>query len=452
MRDPYSHRSVRRIAVPMIVSSITAPLLGMVDTAVMGHLDDAIYLAAVAAGAAIFSVLFMGMNFLRMGTTGITAQAYGAGDNDTIRTSLGQPILAALCLSGIIIAIREPLLDSALWMLSPGAEVSQHTQTYFTIRVWSAPFSLVNFVLIGWLIGMQNARGPLIIMLVINLTNIVLDLVFVLLLGMTVNGVALATLISEIGGVIVAALFVRARLASYPGQWVRSKFIAPANYRRLFDVNASLFLRTMALMFVFAFITARGARMGTVILATNALLMNFQLFQSYALDGIAYAAEALVGKAVGSHDREGIRNAVRRTLQWSLIFAGVLCIVYAVAGQLIIAMLTNIDDLRITAREFLPWLVISPLISVWSFLYDGVYVGATRTKEMMLIMVGSTVFVFLPTWFVTIPYGNHGLWLAFTAFMLARGIGMHVWFRRMINRSELAPNQRGAAKPENTDA
>jgi len=452
MQDPYSHKAVRRIALPMIVSSITTPLLGMVDTAVMGHLDDAAFLGAVAAGAMIFSVLFMGLNFLRMGTTGITAQAFGAGDNETIRTALGQPVLTALVLAMVIIALQRPLLDTALWILSPSNDVSHLTHTYFEIRIWSAPASLINYVLMGWLIGMQNARGPLVIMLVINLMNVVLDLVFVLLLGMTVDGVALATLISELSGIVIATLFVRNELASRPGQWIRSAFIDPANYRRLFDVNASLFLRTMALMFVFAFITARGARMGDIILATNALLMNFQLFQAYALDGIAYAAEALVGKAVGGRDREGVRSAVRRTLQWSLVFAVLFCIVYAIAGQMIIAMLTSIDNLRITAREFLPWLIISPLISVWSFLYDGVFVGATRTKEMMLIMVGSTVLVFLPTWFGTISLGNHGLWLAFTAFMLVRGISMHVWFRRMINGPELALDKPAAEKPGNADA
>lgn len=441
MRDSYSHKAVWRIALPMIVSSITAPLLGMVDTAVMGHLDDAVYLAAVAAGATIFSVLFMGLNFLRMGTTGITAQAFGAGDNESIRTALGQPVLTALVLAAGIVALQRPLLDAALWILSPGTDVSRLTQTYFELRVWSAPASLVNYALIGWLIGMQNARGPLAIMLVINLTNVVLDLVFVLLFGMTVDGVALATLIAELCGIAIAVMFVRHELASRPGQWTRSEFMDLVNYRRLFDVNASLFLRTMALMFVFAFITARGARMGDIILATNALLMNFQLFQSHALDGIAYAAEALVGKAVGGRDRAGVRRAVRRTLQWSLIFAVLFCIAYAVAGQLIIALLTSIDNLRISAREFLPWLIISPLISVWSFLYDGVYVGATRTREMMVIMVGSTVLVFLPIWFATSSLGNHGLWLAFTAFMLARGIGMHFWFRRMINEPVLSPDE-----------
>jgi MATE family multidrug resistance protein len=289
-------------------------------------------------------------------------------------------------------------------------------------------------------------------MLVINLTNAALDLVFVLLLDMTVDGVALATLIAELCGIVVATLFVRSELASRPGHWNRIEFTVLAKYKRLFDVNVNLFLRTMALMFVFAFITAQGARMGDVILATNALLMNFQLLQAYALDGVAYAAEALVGKAVGGRDHNGVRLAVRRTLQWSLIFAALFCIAYLFAGQLIISMLTSIDTLRITAREFLPWLIISPLISVWSFLYDGVYVGATRSKEMMVIMVGSTALVFLPIWFGASSLGNHGLWLAFTAFMLARGIGMHVWFRRMINGPEFALDKPITELPGHTDA
>lgn len=452
MRDPYSHKAVRSIAVPMILSSITTPLLGMVDTAVMGHLDDAVYLGSVAAGATIFSILFMGLNFLRMGTTGITAQAFGAGDRDTVRTALGQPVLTALVLAAIIIALQAPLIDTALWLLSPSTDIGRLARTYFNLRVWGAPASLVNFALMGWLIGMQNARGPLVIMLVINVTNAVLDLIFVLLLGMTVDGVALATLIAELCGIVVAVLFVRSELESHPGEWRRTEFLNLANYRRLFDVNASLFLRTMALMFVFAFITAQGARMGDVILATNALLMNFQLFLSFALDGIAYAAEALVGKAVGARDRDGLRRAVRRTLQWSLIFASLFCLIYAVAGPIIIAMLTSIDDLRTTAVKYLPWLIVSPLISVWSFLYDGVYVGATRTKEMMFIMVGSTVFIFLPTWFGTQSLGNHGLWLAFTAFMLVRGISMHVWFRRMIGGPVLALTTPANKTPGNIDA
>lgn len=440
MSDAYSHNAVWRIAAPMIISSVTVPLLGMVDTAVMGHLEDPIFLAAVAVGATIFSVLFMGLNFLRMGTTGITAQGFGARDNDTVREALGQSVITALILAAIIVVVQPLLAGTALALLSPSEQVATLTLDYFRIRVWSAPASLCNFVLIGWLIGMQNARGPLAIMLVTNLINIVLDLAFVVWLGMDVDGVALATLIAEFCGLATGVVIVRAELARHPGSGTPIRLFVLARYRRLFDVNASLFVRTMALMFVFAFVTAQGARMGDIILAVNALLMNFQLFLAYALDGIAYSAEALVGKAIGGRDRDGMLLAVRRTLQWSLLFASGFCAFYLVAGGWIIDLMSDIETLRATARDYLPWLIISPLISVWSFLYDGVFVGATRSKEMMFIMVGSLLFVFLPTWFGFAQFGNHGLWLAFTLFMAARGAGMHFWFKRLVNSDTLIAN------------
>ena len=437
MSDAYSHKAVWQIATPMIISSVTVPLLGMVDTVVMGHLDESAYLAGVAVGATIFSVLFMGLNFLRMGTTGITAQGFGAGDNDRVREALGQSVITALTLAAIIILFGPALINVALVALSPSTPVAVLAETYFNTRVWSAPASLCNFVLIGWLIGMQNARGPLAMMLTTNSINIALDLLFVVTLGMDVDGVALATLIAEACGLAVGTFFVRAELARHPGSGVAIKLFVLSRYRRLFDVNAHLFLRTMALMFVFAFITAQGARMGDVILAVNALLMNFQLFLSYALDGIAYAAEALVGKAIGRRDRAGLLLAVRRTLHWSLLFATAFCGIYLVAGEAIIDLMSDIDDLRATARAYLPWLIISPLISVWSFLYDGVFVGATRSREMMVIMVGSMLFVFLPTWFAFSTLANHGLWLAFTLFMAARGVGMHFWFKHLTNNQQL---------------
>jgi MATE family multidrug resistance protein len=414
----------------MIISSVTVPLLGMVDTAVMGHLPESYYLGAVAAGATIFSVLFMGLNFLRMGTTGVTAQGYGAGDNAVVREVLGQSLFTAMLLSTLMIALQQPIIDLAIKLLSPSFEVGVYTRQYFLIRIWSAPASLGNFVLIGWLLGMQNARGPLAIMLIINLTNIALDLVLVLVVGMTVNGVALATLVAELAGFATGVIYVRAELAGHPGSWAQTRLLEPARYKRLLNINANLLLRTMSLMFVFAFITAQGARMGDVILAVNALLMNFQLFLSYALDGIAYSAEALVGKATGSGDRRGMLLAVKRTLQWSLLFSGLFCLAYLLTGEYVIDLLTNIDSIRLAARDYLPWLIIAPLISVWSFLYDGVFVGATRSREMMLVMAGSMLIIFLPTWLLSRPLGNHGLWLAFTMFMAGRGVGMHILFRR----------------------
>jgi MATE family multidrug resistance protein len=327
-------------------------------------------------------------------------------------------------------------------LLSPSQQVAHFTREYFNVRVLSAPASLCNFVLIGWLLGMQNARGPLLMLLTVNVTNIVLDLVFVLLLGMTVRGVALATLIAELVGTITGLYFVRNELLRHPGTWAELNLLDLARYRRLFQINAALLFRTMSLMFVFVFITAQGARMGDLILAVNALLMNFQLFLSYALDGVAHSAEALVGKAVGAGDRSGLLLVVRRTLYWSLLFSLGFLVVYLIAGQNIIDLLTDIDSIRITAYEYLPWLIVSPIISVWSFLYDGVYVGATRSKEMMLVMAGSAFFVFLPTWFLFDSLGNHGLWLAFTLFMAARGVGMHTWFRHITARHPEWPDGR----------
>ncbi len=444
MNSGYGHREIWRIAAPMILSAVTTPLLGMVDTAVVGHLEAPYYLGAVAAGATIFTVLFMGLNFLRMGTTGITAQAYGADDNDRLREALGQASLTGLALAVLLIALQAPLLSAALWLLSPSAEVAANAAAYFEIRIWSAPASLLNFVLIGWLLGMQNARGPLAMMLSTNLTNIALDLLFVVGLGLAVRGVALATLIAELVGLAVGTAFVGAELRSRPGDWTRVRLLRRAAYRRLFDVNVALFFRTMALMFVFSFITAQGARMGDVILAANAVLMNLQFFLSYALDGVAHAAEALVGKAVGARDRAGLLTAVRRTLSWSLLLAAGFSISYLVAGSAIVDLLTDLPRVRAAAREYLPWLIVSPLISVWSFLYDGVYVGATRSREMMLVMLGSAVLLFLPAWFAFQGLGNHALWLAFTLFMAGRAVGMHGWFRHLAGSGAFVTRELGS--------
>ncbi len=275
--------------------------------------------------------------------------------------------------------------------------------------MWSAPASLLNFVLIGWLLGMQNARGPLAMVLTINTVNIVLDLGFVVGLGWRVEGVATATLIAELAGLVVGSLFARRELRERRGDWSTIRLGDPRRYARLFDVNGNLFLRTMALMFVFAFITARGARLGDEFLAANAVLMNFQLLLSYALDGMAHAAEALVGRAAGARDRAGLLRAVARTLRWSVGMAAIFTLIYLAAGTRLIDLLTGIDAVRDLARTYLPWLIVLPLISVWSFLYDGVYVGITRSREMMLVMVGSAAFLFLPTWYLFADLGNQAL-------------------------------------------
>ena len=420
----------------MIVSSVSVPLVGLVGTGVLGHLDDEIYLAAVAAAVQVFSVLFVGCNFLRMGTTGITAQAHGALCRDAsagtaIRQSLGEAVIMALVLGLLIVVLQVPIRNAAFGVIGADPGVTGYGFQYFDIRVWSAPATLFNFVALGWLLGMQNARGPLAITLVLNLTNVALDLWFVLGLGLKVRGVATGALLAELAGTAMAVWLLRRELQRHPGSWSGTRLLDVSSYRALLRVNGNLFMRTLALMFTFAFVTVQGARMGSVFLAANALLMNFQWLTAYALDGIANAAEALVGKAVGAREHAGMLRAIRRTLAWSLAFGALFSLVFWVAGPSIVRTLTSLPDVRATALEYLPWMTLLPLISVWSFFYDGVYVGATLSREMRVVMTASAFLIFVPAWFLTRDLGNHGLWLSFTAFMLVRGLAMHLWFIRL---------------------
>jgi MATE family multidrug resistance protein len=425
-----TNQDMWRIAAPMILSNISVPLLGMVDTGVTGHLESSAYLGAVAIGGTIFTFLYMSMNFLRMGTTGIAAQSYGAADNDGLRVSLGQALIVSLAIACAILLLHVPLGRFAIGLLGGDAETQQHATTYFSIRVWSAPGTLANYALIGWFLGLQNARVPLLIFLTINITNIVLDLLFVIVFGMKVDGVALASVIAEYSGLLVGGAFAISALRSHEGQWPLARLTNLSAYRAFFSVNASLFVRSMALMFTFAFVTAQGARLGPAILAANAVLLNFQNLTSLGLDGLAHAAEAMVGKAVGQKNKDALQHTVRLTLKWSLIFAVGFTVTYLIAGPFIVRLLTDLPDVRKTAMVYLPWLIVSPVISVWCFLYDGVYVGMTRAREMRNIMVFSTFAVFLPAWYVTQSFGNHGLWFAFMLFFASRGIGMHVVYKK----------------------
>lgn len=404
----------------------------MVDTGVTGHLDNAAYLGAVAIGATIFGVLYTGVNFLRMGTTGITAQRYGADDYDGLRVSLGQAVIVALLIALSLIALHVPIGAISMSLIGAEPDVQAFAIEYFSIRIWSAPATLASYVLIGWFIGLQNSRVPLIIVLTINIINILLDLFFVLGLQMKVDGVALASVIAEYSGVTVGLVFAARELHRHPGYWRIDKLMRIREYAAFFSVNGHLFVRTIALVSTFAFITAQSARLGGLVLAANAVLLNLQTLTSFALDGVAHAAEALVGKAIGEHRRAALQEAVRLTLRWSFIFALCFCLAYALLGPLLIRTLTDLDDVREVSLRYLPWLVVSPIISVWSFLYDGVFVGATRAREMRDIMLISAILVFLPAWYLLQGLGNDGLWLAFTLFMASRGIGMHIVYRRTV--------------------
>ncbi|MEM6640409.1 MAG: MATE family efflux transporter [Pseudomonadota bacterium] len=429
--DRYTHRRILAIAGPMIASNITVPLLGIVDTAVVGHLDSPHYLAAVAVGATLFSFVFYSFNFLRMGTTGVAAQAAGHSDTDGVRGVLLQSAVIALCIAALMLALQAWILDLGLALIKPDAAVAASTAAYFSIRIWAAPAALLNFALMGWFIGLQKARAPLAVMLVVNVTNIGLDLLFVLGFEMDVRGVALASLCAEYSGLVFALWLAHRSLAAWPSTASWRDLLQADRLRRLVSVNQHLLVRSLSLMFSFALFTALGARQGSLILAANAVLLTFQNLTSYALDGFANAAEALIGHAVGAKDKRGLDRAWRRTLAWSAGIGVVIALIYAVGGVWLIERMTDLPEVRRTAVVYLPWLVLLPLTSTWCFFYDGVFVGATMARQMRNTMLIATFLCFVPLAFGLLsPLQNHGLWLALNIFMLARATGQHVLWRR----------------------
>lgn len=416
----------------MILSNVSVPLLGMVDTGVTGHLDDAAYLGAVAVGSAMFGFMFIAFNFLRMGTTGLAAQQFGREDYSGLRSTLGQAVIAALGIAALMLIGQGPIGSIGLGLIGADENVLAPARDYFFVRVWSAPATLVNYALVGWFIGLQNTRVPLLIVVATNLINIGLDLLFVLVLGMKVAGVAAASVIAETSGMLLGFYFVFRELERHEGAWQIEALLKPARYRAFFAINANLFVRTVTLVSTFTFITAQGARLGGLILAANAILMNLQNLVSFVLDALAHSAEALIGKSIGQGSTRAVEKSVAVTLKWSFLMAVGASVLIAVGGPLIVRLLTDLPEVRKVALTYLPWMIASPVISVWAFLYDGVFVGATRAKEMRNMMLASALVVFLPAWYLLQPFGNHGLWLSFTLFMAARGGFMYWAYRQRV--------------------
>lgn len=408
----------------MILSSLSIPLLGVVDTAVMGHLESEHYLAAVAVGAILFNFIYMGMNFLRMGTTGLIAQAFGQNDHTEVRTLFSQAIIVAVSLALTLLLIQKPLSLTLHW-IQASPIVTETAIKYFHWRIWSAPAVLANFVLIGWFLGMQSGKGPMLMLFTTNSINIILDIVFVTQMGMDVDGVALASVIAEFCGLFVGLIYLSKILKQHHGEWLKQKIFELNKLKRFFTVNSHILVRTFALMISFAFFTAQGARFGDSILAANAVLINFQAILAYGLDGFAHAAEALVGRATGEKNAKGLRKAMKIAFQWSAGIAVMFTIVFLLFGTQIIGLLTNIEHIKVLAIEYLPWLIISPIISVWCFTYDGIFIGATKTKEMMLNMLAATFLIFIPMVYLLRVFGNHGLWAAFMLFLIARALFLH---------------------------
>ncbi len=420
------HRQVLWLAIPMVLSNITIPLLGLVDAAVIGHLEHAWYLGGVALGSTVISVTFWLLGFLRMSTTGLTAQAFGADNRAGLARVWLQGMLMAFGFAAVFLLLHRFIADGVFGFSSASAEVKLYAQQYFVIRAWSAPASLVNFVLLGWLLGTQNSRAPMWMVIITNVVNIVLDLLFVLGLGWKVQGVALASVIADYSGMgfglwCVWRYWLQHQLPP-PLALLRESTQGLSRFVRL---NRDIFLRSLCLQAAFSFMTFQGAAFGDQTVAANAVLMSFLMMISYGMDGFAYAMEAMVGKAIGAKSETQLKAAMIGSAFWSVIICLLLTLAFGWYGSALIRLITDISAVQQTAQVYLPWLVAMPLTSMWCFLLDGIFIGATKGREMR-----NSMFVAACTFFVVFYgfafWGNHALWLAMLSFMAMRGLSLGI--------------------------
>lgn len=422
------HPKIWALAWPMLLSNITAPLLGLVDTAVVGHLPDPAYLAAVALGSNFFMFLYFSFNFLRMSTTGLASQSAGAGDNALV--VLARAGMLALAIGLGLILVSAPLRELGLTLLGGNDNIQALARQYIDIRILGAPAALANFALIGFSIGLHNTRVPLVMTVTMHSTNAGLDFLLVPVMGLDVEGVALASLASEWLGLGVGVFLLRGKIRDGLRRWPADAMKQLEPLLQLLSVNRDIFLRTLALLSVFFFFTAQGARLGETVLAANAVLITFMLVLSNALDGFANAAEALVGDAHGRGDNTGMDRAVAATGLWSAGLAVLMMLGFLVGGAALIRLLTDIPEVRATAISYLPWMLLLPLTATGCFWLDGVFVGATLARGMRNAMLVATLLCFFPVWWLTRDLGNHGLWLSLNALMLARTLLMGALWHR----------------------
>jgi multidrug resistance protein, MATE family len=436
-----THRAVLAIAVPVMISNVSTPLIGIVDTAVVGHYPNPLYIGAVAVASLIFSFIFWAFGFLRMGTTGLTAQALGAGDNDELADGLGRALLIAAGAGLCLIVLQWPIREIAFRLLGASPEVERLARGFFAVRIWSAPAALANYALLGWFIGLGRTDIGLVLQLILNLTNMALDVTFVWGLGWDVRGVAFGTTLAEYiaagSGLAIALWHLRRRIG---GHWTLQRMLAPARLKRIFLVNGDIMIRSLSLMAVFVWFTSQGARQGDAILAGNSILMQFVTSCAFFLDGLAFAAEALVGRAVGAALRDGLRAAARMTTFWAVGVAVLLALVLALCGPLFIDGLTVDTSARTAARTYLPWAAAAPLLGVWAYQLDGIFIGATRTAAMRNAMLASLA-IFLLAWWLLLPMGNTGLWAALYVHYLARTGSLLFYYPALVRSVSAAASQ-----------
>lgn len=425
------NRRILHLAIPSIVSNITVPLLGLVDVTIVGHLGATAYIGAIAVGGLLFNILYWNFGFLRMGTSGLTSQAYGRKDKDAEIRVLVQAVSVGLFSALAMLILQYPIERLAFRLLDTSAEVEQYAVTYFRICIWGAPAVLAQYGFTGWFIGMQNSRYPMYIAIVMNVINIVCSSCFVFLFGMKVEGVALGTVVAQYSGVMMAWWLWFYNYKELRGRITFRGSLQLIAMRRFFAVNRDIFLRTLCLIGVTTFFTSTGARQGDVILAVNTLLMQLFTLFSYIMDGFAYAGEALSGRYVGACNLVQLKRAVKALFGWGVGLSLVFTLLYGIGGENFLGLLTN-DTLVIeTAGHYFYWVLAIPLAGFAAFLWDGILIGATATRFMLWAMLVASGSFFVIYYCFSGATNNHMLWLAFLVYLALRGGMQTLWSRKV---------------------
>ncbi|WP_209124233.1 MATE family efflux transporter [Alkalihalobacillus sp. BA299] len=426
-----SQRQYLVLAIPLIISGISTPILGAVDTAVVGRIPDPASIGGVAIGAVIFNTMYWLLGFLRVSTSGFTAQAEGANNQKEMILSFLRPMIIAVVFGLFFIILQQPILKIALALIGGSETVSSFAASYFSIRIWGAPFSLLSYVMIGWLIGMGKVRLALATQVLMNLLNIILDIVFVLGFGMGVTGVAYATLISEISAVLFGAWVIyrthRVKLSTINFQML----IESEPLIKMIKVNRDLFLRTVCLLTMTGIFTAKGASMGEVTLAANAILLQIHYIMAYLIAGFANASSIIVGRAIGSGNQFLYKRALSLSAQWGFASSIVLFLVILLFGESIVALFTTITEVKEVAIGLLIWMLVFPFVGFWGLQLEGIFSGATEARSIRDSIILALIVFLLAIWLFVPVYSNHGVWIAFVLFSFSRSFFLSLFIPKL---------------------
>lgn len=429
------NKRILGLAVPSIISNITVPLLGLVDVSIVGHLGSAAYIGAIAIGGMLFSMIYWIFGFLRMGTSGLTAQAYGRRDLAEVILLFVRSLGIAFVLALLLIMLQYPILKVAFTLIDATPAIKDLASLYFRICIWGAPAVLGLYSFAGWFVGMQNSRFPMYIAITQNIVNIAASLFFVFVWNRGVAGVAMGTLVAQYAGLLMASLLW---YGYYRRLWQKLNWKMLTDYeamRSFFILNRDIFFRTLCLVAVTTYFTSRGAEQGDIILAVNTLMMQLFTLYSYIMDGFAYAGEALTGRYVGAHNQADLRRMIRTLFAWGVGLALAFTLLYGIGGSSFLGLLTNEQEVLNASSDYFYWVLAIPLAGMAAFLWDGIYIGATASRQMLYSMLVASVSFFILQRIFQQQMGNHALWMAFIAYLFLRGLVQTGLARKILLKS-----------------